>query len=258
MSKRSPLALLAAVPAVLLTLALWIAIGLLTVVLSLAILLVNLLLGAFDRKRRIAHRIASLWGRGSLLCNPCWRLTITGRHHIPARRPVIFVSNHQSMLDIMAGFCLFRQFKWVAKEELFRIPFLGWAMAGARYIRLARGERGSIRQSYDEAGRWLASGVSVFFFPEGTRSRTGQLGPFKNGAFKLALDTGVPIVPIVITGTRGLLQRGGWLFNPTADVRIAVLPPVQPSTDHADPDRLRDHVRDLIARTLQQQAASAR
>lgn len=254
MRMASVLSRLAAPASVVVTVLLWGMIGALTVILSLAILLANLLLGVFDRQRRLAHRIASLWGRGSLLCNPCWRLTVTGRHHIPARRPVIFVSNHQSMLDIMAGFCLFRQFKWVAKEELFRIPFLGWAMAGARYIRLARGEHGSIRQSYDEAGRWLASGMSVFFFPEGTRSRTGQLGPFKNGAFKLALEAGTPILPIVITGTRGLLKRGGWLFNPTADVRITVLPPVQPPTDHADPDRLRDHVRDLIARTLERQA----
>ncbi|MBI3088173.1 MAG: 1-acyl-sn-glycerol-3-phosphate acyltransferase [Candidatus Omnitrophica bacterium] len=125
------------------------------------------------------------------------------------------------------------------------------------------GEGGAVSDSLPRLGdgrRALhpaGAGISVFFFPEGTRSRTGQLGPFKNGAFKLALETGTSIVPVVITGTRGLLKRGSWLFNPTADVRIAVLPPIQPSTDHADPDRLRDHVRDLIARTLQQRAASA-
>ena len=253
-SSRGPLATAAVF---LLTLALWITIGLLTIAMSLAIMAANLAVGLFDRKRRLAHWIASCWGCLILLCNPLWRVRVSGRRHIPARRPVIFVSNHQSMLDIMAGFFLWRQFKWVAKQQLFNIPFLGWAMAGAGYIRLARSEQRSIRESYDDARRWVDSGVSVFFFPEGTRSRTEELGAFKRGAFKLAVETGVPVVPVVITGTRDLLKRGSWLFNPAARVRVTVLAPVPPSGDQAEPGRLRDAVRDAIARTLQQQAASA-
>lgn len=233
------------------TLLLWGAIGLLTIVASLTILLVNLLVGLIDRKRRLAHWIASCWGVLALRCNPLWRVRVIGRHHIPSRRAVIFVSNHQSMLDIMAGFLVLHQFKWVAKQELFGIPLFGWAVAGAGYIRLARGENRSIRESYAQARRWVESGVSVFFFPEGTRSRTGELGAFKSGAFKLAVDTGTPVVPVAIAGTRDLLKRGSWLFNPVARVQVTVLAPLSPAGEHAEPDRLRDAVRDAIARTLQ-------
>jgi len=237
---------------------LWVVIGLLTIVLSLTILLINLTLGWLDRKRRLAHWIASCWGCLALCCNPLWRVRVVGRRHIPSRRAVIFVSNHQSMLDIMAGFLVFHQFKWVAKQELFGIPFLGWAMAGARYVRLARGENRSIRESYAQARRWVESGVSVFFFPEGTRSRTGELGAFKIGAFKLALQTGAPIVPVAISGTRDLLKRGSWLFNPTARVQVTVLAPLFPDGDYVEPDRLRDAARDAIARMLHGSADTAR
>lgn len=240
------------------TLILWVVIGLLTIATSFLIVLVNLTLGWLDRKHRLAHGIASCWGALALRCNPLWRVRVVGRHHIPARRAVIFVSNHQSMLDIMAGFLVFRQFKWVAKQELFGVPFLGWAMAGARYVRLARGENRSIRESYAQAKRWVESGVSVFFFPEGTRSQTGELGAFKNGAFKLAVETGAPVVPVAISGTRDLLKRGSWLFNPTARVQVTVLAPLSPAGEHAQPDRLREAARDAIARTLHSSADTSR
>ena len=125
-------------------------------------------------------------------------------------------------------------------------------MSLAKYIRLTRGQRGSIKGAYTEAKRWLSSGISVFFFPEGTRSRTGQLGPFKNGAFKLALETGILIVPIAVTGTRDLLTRGSWLFRGNSHVRITVLPPLDPARYRPDEhERLRDDTHRLIHQTLQ-------
>ena len=103
---------------------------------------------------------------------------------------MVYVSNHQSLFDIMALLAINRPFKWVAKGSLFTIPFLGWSMDAARYVKLTRDRHHSIRSAYREAQQWLVDGVSVFFFPEGTRSHTGQLSSFKSGAFKIAAKTG--------------------------------------------------------------------
>lgn len=238
-----------------LSIGIWMLIGLSTVFYTLLICVSSLVLFPLDRQRRLAHRLATWWARSIIRGVPVWRLHISGRKNLPAT-PAILVSNHQSLFDIMVLFCLNCQFKWVAKASLFAIPFLGWSMALAGYIRLVRERHGSIRQTYDEATRWLASGVSVLFFPEGTRSRTGELGPFKNGAFKLALKTGRPIVPIVVTGTRELLARGSWIFRPGADLRVAVLPAVDPAAcPHAD--RLREAVRQRIADQLRTGSTSS-
>ena len=230
---------------------LWGLIGLLTVVFSLAIMACFPLACLFDPQRRSLHWLASLWGRSIILCNPSWRLTVIGREHLKPHHAYVLVANHQSLLDIMALFALRRQFKWIAKAELFRIPFLGWAMSLAGYVQLARGRHGSVRETYDRTRRWLASGVSVLFFPEGTRSHTGELGVFKNGAFKLAMDTAHPVAPIVVTGTRDLLMKGSWMFRAGSRVQITILPPITLSTYRTwEPERLRDEVRRRIATTL--------
>ena len=233
------------------TLLVWLMISLLTVAVSLTIILCALPFWLIDRQRRSLHGLASLWGQAIFAAHPGWRVTVTGRKHIEPHTAYIIISNHQSLLDIMALFCVRRQFKWVAKDSLFMIPFLGWAMALAGYIKLARGRHGSIRETYDRAKQWLASGISVFFFPEGTRSRTGELGPFKNGAFKLALETGVAVVPIVVSGTRDLLARNSWVFRHRCRVRIMVLAPLDPKRYRSDEaDRFRDEAHRLISQTL--------
>jgi len=237
---------------VLKTVYIWVVIGVLTTVISLVIVAGALPLLLIDPRRRISHTLASLWGRLTFLAVPWWQLTVTGRSHIDPRRPYILVANHQSLLDILVVCTIRRQFKWVAKDNLFLIPFLGWAMALAGYIRLARGRHGSIRETYVQARRWLDRGMSVCFFPEGTRSRTGELGAFKNGAFKLALETGLPVVPIAIQGTYDAIQRGSWIFHPSSRMRVTVLPPIDPKPYAPDGDtRLRDDVRAAISRTLQ-------
>ena len=124
-------------------------------------------------------------------------------------------------------------------------------MSLAGYIKLARGRHGSIRDTYEDAKRRLAQGMSVLFFPEGTRSYTGQLGPFKNGAFKLALELRLPLVPIVICGTHGLLPRSGWVVNPMGRIRLTVLSPIDVSAYGPEEDeRLRYDGRRLMEQVL--------
>ena len=232
---------------------LWSVIGLLTVVFSLAMAACAACLWVVDRQRKAVHWLASVWGRTVFWCRPSWQVTVTGRHHLEPHRHYILVANHQSLLDIMALYHLNRQFKWMVKEELFRIPFLGWAMTLAGYVQLARTKPHRIHDAYEQARRWLASGMSVLFFPEGTRSRTGELGSFKNGAFKLAVTTGISVVPIAVSGTRDLLVRGGWRFRPGPQrVRVAVLPPIAPTISA---DALRDEARARIHHEISPRAS---
>ncbi len=233
----------------------WVVIVVLTAGYCLLIILYGLLFWWADPYRRGAHWLALLWGRSIIGCLPAWRLTVHGRRRLKLRQPYIYVANHQSLLDIMLLCCINQPFKWVAKDSLFRIPLLGGAMAAAHYIRLSRGKHGSIRDTYEQARVWLTRGISVFFFPEGTRSPTGQMLPFKNGAFKLALETGIPVVPIAVHGTRDLLAKGSWLFRRHCRLHITLLPPINPSA-YADAERLRDVTRDLIQHALVKSSAS--
>ncbi|MBI3324934.1 MAG: 1-acyl-sn-glycerol-3-phosphate acyltransferase [Candidatus Omnitrophica bacterium] len=235
----------------------WSALVVVTVVFSTLIAASVLLFGWVDRRRRIPHALAVAWARTIFLCHPHWRVTITGRERLQPGRAYIFTANHQSFLDIPAGLSVGGQFKWVAKAELFDLPFLGWSMALAGYVKLARGERTSIRETYLTTKRWLAHGISVFFFPEGTRSFTGELGAFKNGAFKLAIDAGIPVVPVAISGTRELLARGSFLVGRSSGIRVAVLPPLDPANYRGEFARLRDDARRAIALELAHGRASS-
>jgi 1-acyl-sn-glycerol-3-phosphate acyltransferase len=136
------------------------------------------------------------------------------------------VSNHLSLLDILVLFRLFRHYKWVSKIENFRIPFIGWNMRLNRYIELRRGERESVIQMMADCERTLRAGSSILMFPEGTRSRTGELQAFKTGAFELALRTGSPILPIVIEGTSNALPKRGFVLRGRHPIRVRVLDPL--------------------------------
>ncbi|PIQ86745.1 MAG: 1-acyl-sn-glycerol-3-phosphate acyltransferase [Candidatus Omnitrophica bacterium CG11_big_fil_rev_8_21_14_0_20_45_26] len=206
----------------------WVVIITSTALFAIAIIVTAFLLYPFDRNRSAAHQIACWWGRSFFTLSPGWKLRIQGRGFIRRHQAYVLVANHASMSDIMSIFCLNRPFKWVAKDSLFCIPFFGWAMSALGYIRLVRGEHGSIRDSMKQAHDWLVKRhVSVLFFPEGTRSKTGELGTFKQGAFKLAIQTGIPIVPIVLAGTQKALQKGSFVLASGIICRVKVLKPIE-------------------------------
>jgi 1-acyl-sn-glycerol-3-phosphate acyltransferase len=165
-----------------------------------------------DRHRKFGHLYASLWGRTILRLNRRWSHEVLNAYKLPRGRPLVVVSNHQGIGDILLVFCLDLQFKWISKRSNFYVPFMGWFMYHAGYIPLRRGKKSSIVQCMAKARQYLDEGVSVLFFPEGTRSRNGKLLPFKPGAFRLAIETGADILPIAITGTYDALPVGGWQF----------------------------------------------
>ena len=184
----------------------------------------NLIFGSDDG--RLGHRIAGIWGRTIFRLIPGWKITIKGEQNLPkADQPTVMVANHESMADIAAMYFLKVQFRWLSKEEVFRYPVIGHAMRIAGYVPVRRGDRNSHAQAMDESANRIRLGLSMFFFPEGTRSETGELRPFKVGAFKLARDTGVPILPIALHGA-GQLLRKGTLIPHRAEVKVAILPMV--------------------------------
>jgi 1-acyl-sn-glycerol-3-phosphate acyltransferase len=191
----------------------WFSIAFGTACMYFAALPVFILTAPFDRKRRFGHWYATMWGRGILKLNNRWSTEVRGQERVPKGKPMVVVANHQGMGDIMMAFCLDIHFKWISKRANFLVPFMGWFMFHAGYIPLVRGKKDSIEKCMAKARWWLDQGVSVLFFPEGTRSKDGVVKEFKRGAFKLALDAGVDILPIGIAGTMDALPKGTWKFS---------------------------------------------
>ncbi len=172
---------------------------------------------------------------------------ISGYDGVPMDRPVVYVSNHQSWFDIWAlASILPGQTRFVAKKELQQIPVLGRAMRSAGHIYIDRQNRQAAFSAYEEAAAYIRKGMSAVLFPEGTRSRTGDLLPFKKGPFVLALAAQVPIIPVYCAGTFTLLPKGTVRLDPHP---IAIMFGEQISTEglkYEDRDKLMTITRKAI------------
>lgn len=235
----------------------WIAISGFTVLCTGFIGLIFLASPIIDPNRRLIHRVASLWGRFLVSMCPGCRVQLFGRENIPQGRPVIFLANHQSYVDVPVLYFLGRHFKWVADQDLFKIPFMGWSMRMAGYLPVDREDSRSSESTLKQAAQWLDRGVSIFLFPEGTRSHTGAFGRFQLGAFRLAALTKAPLVPTVVVGTRQLLPRGSWVFRWGINLEIHILPPVEPSSSglkaiYQRAAQVRGEMRQLYSRRLRE------
>lgn len=209
--------------------------------------LVFLVTAPFDRGRYAAGRAFRQVAVAHVALNPLWHFRTSGVRITDPRRPYVVVSNHESYADIFLISLLPWEMKWLSKDAIFRIPFMGWMMRMAGDIHLVRGDRESGAAAIAAMHDRLRKHVSVMIFPEGTRSRTGELLPFKDGAFRLAVEAGVPILPLVVAGTRRAMAKGTFRFRRTrAEVRV--LPPVETTgLTAADVPALRERVRSLIA-----------
>ena len=185
----------------------------------------TIIIATLTRRQRLAHRIAQTWAR-LILWGGRIRVTVIGAEHLAGQSAFILMPNHQSHFDIpvLLG-CLGTEFRWLAKAELFKIPIFGRAMRGCGYISIDRSNRDSAFASIGQAAEAIHGRVSVLIFPEGTRSPDGILLPFKKGGFVLAVDSGVPILPIGIHGTRRILPKNGLLVDP-GPVQLVIQPPI--------------------------------
>jgi 1-acyl-sn-glycerol-3-phosphate acyltransferase len=153
------------------------------------------------------HRVANLWAKILLLMCDI-KVKVIGKENLLLGKPQIFMANHQSDFDILIALAYIPvQFRWIAKKELFNIPFFGAAMRSAGYIEIDRHNQEKAMQSLDEAALRIRKGKSIMTFPEGTRSRDGEIKAFKQGAFHLAINSGVSIVPVSIIGSGRIMPK---------------------------------------------------
>ena len=203
----------------------------------------------FDRRRVALHLYSCFWASSYVYMNPLWRCRVSGRAKLPWHGAAVIVANHLSLVDILVLYGLYRPFKWVSKAELFRVPIVGWNMSINRYVSLARGDRESIRKMWARCLELLREGSPVLIFPEGTRSDSGHLQAFKDGAFKLAAEAGCPLIPVAITGTAETLPKRGLVLRNRMDARVTVLEPLDPAA-FATPADLKDAARAAIAAAI--------
>ncbi len=230
----------------LLSIVIWVVGSTLTILLFFA-MLGTVILFPFDRKRKFAHAQCFWWADAVIALNPHWKISASGLENIDKNKTYVVVANHQSLADIVILYKTRMQFKWVAKESLFKVPFIGWSLALAKHIKLSRGKFASIKKVYREAANWLRDDVSVLFFPEGTRSSSEEMRSFQNGAFKLAIKEHVPILPISIEGTGNAIPKGSWIFTMKVPGSLKVLPPIDTSQFKAsDFAALSDMVRSAL------------
>ncbi len=185
--------------------------------------------------------------------NPNWKITISGLTDINDRQPYVVVCNHLSQADIPLISNLPWEMKWVAKKKLFDIPIVGWMMRLAGDIPVQRHTADLKNSTFTKARHYLNNNCSVFFFPEGTRSRKGQLRRFTKGAFELAVNENVSVLPLVIDGTQNTLPKKNWKFGVAKHIKLKVLTPIsteQYSTE--DVAALTAEVREKIAGQLAQ------
>lgn len=195
----------------------------------------------FDYERRAFRLTLHTWCWLYMKTCPFWHYTIEGQTNLP-KGACVFVANHQSLMDISVLLGMNRHFKWVAKKELFSRPFVGWLLFFGRDVKIDRASMRDASRMISACLLWLKRGVSVTIFPEGHRSKT--VGHFKRGAFQIALEANVPIVPIVVSGPAQVIK--GYFVEPKrTPIRVQILPPISP-------DQLRNQSLDEVAHNVEE------
>jgi 1-acyl-sn-glycerol-3-phosphate acyltransferase len=227
------------------------------VILFPVMVLLRLVTAPFDPGRYIVGRVFRYIGVIVERLNPLWRLRLSGVHIDNPRHPYVVVSNHESFADILLISNLPWEMKWLSKAELFRIPLLGWMMRLAGDVPIRRGFGPSAVEAIEQCRQILRNHVSVMIFPEGTRSTTGRMLPFKDGAFRLAVEAGVPVLPLVVAGSGTALPKRGWKMG-RSDAEVRVLEPV-PTEGLTGDDvaGLRNRVRKMIEEARATMGAAA-
>ena len=228
----------------------WLVLGLTLILMTPVIGIIRLVTLPFDpgayQAGRMFRRVAVIHQK----LNPLWHFEVSGAVPENPRNPYMVVANHESFVDMLLISHVPMEMKWLSKSEFFKIPVMGWAMRLAGDIRLERGDKKAGAQALIDCRDRLGKNVSVMIFPEGTRSKTGELQEFKTDAFRTAIQAGVPILPMVVLGTRDALVKHDWRFGKShAEVRILEPIPTEGLTKD-DVDDLTARTRAVIAETL--------
>lgn len=180
----------------------------------------------FDKSRSWVHEISRYMTWVFFGMPPCMKRTIDGLENIDRRKPYVMVLNHTSSVDIIAAYKVPLNFRWVSKREVFKTPFFGQFLLLHGDICIDRGHAAeALEQLVRDGKKWISRGASVAIFPEGTRSKDGEIHRFKAGAFTLAKEAGAEILPVVLDGTKTLIKKN-LAFNWGNRITVRVLPPV--------------------------------
>jgi 1-acyl-sn-glycerol-3-phosphate acyltransferase len=201
-----------------------------------------------DRYRvgRLFHHSAAFAAK----INPFWTFRILDDVHPNGRTPYVVVANHSSFTDVFLVATLPWDMKFLSKKSIFRIPLLGWQMSIAGDVPIVRGEKGSARQAMRQLRERLDRRLSVLFFPEGTRSADGTLGEFREGAFRLAIEAGVEVLPLAIVGAAGSLPKHSFVFQPATATLVVLAPEPTAGLSAADAPQLAERVRQRIEEAI--------
>lgn len=179
----------------------------------------------FDRYHKVPNKMLKGLAWLMLKVNPGWSISMNGADRSKVAEPTIVVANHQSFLDLPLAYLLPWSMKWVAKRGLFRIPIFGWIIYMTGHIGIDRSSMRSAKK-IDALVEPIQAGIPAMIFPEGTRSRTGEVGKFQNGAFKLAAKYNFKILPVVLKGGDEAMPPGSWRVKPKQKFTVSVLNPL--------------------------------
>lgn len=202
-----------------------------------------LLLFGGDRSWTFIH---GTWAK-LMLWAPGGRLVVEGKEHCDPKRPTVFVSNHQSTLDIPALLLATNpvQFRFVIKKVIQYVPIFGWYLTLAKNVFIDRASKRSALATLEKASRQIKNGTSIMVFPEGTRSASGEVLPFMKAMFALPMRAGVPICPVAIEGTRVIMPKNSWSVQP-GEIRVKIGAPIDPAPFGDDREALARHVRERV------------
>ncbi len=215
------------------------------------IFIIWLILLPFDRKRIVTHWLLVYQAIILSTVIPIWNIKIEGREKASGHSTYVIIANHQSILDILLINGLKYKFKWISKIENMKVPVVGWYLRMAGYLTVNRGDEESKTELLERALDCIKKGTSIMIFPEGTRSLDGEIGFYKRGAFLLAMEAAVPILPVLIDGTAGILPKHGLKFGSGYNVLIKVMDPVNPDQfDTDNPDLLAMKISNMMKSEL--------
>jgi len=226
----------------------WLEIGLMSLLGFCVQLVLAVLTWPFDRRKVITGRWFRMVGVMSTKLTPYWNFGVHGS--VPERMRklsrTVVVSNHESNADPFLISYLPWEMKWLGKASLFKIPVVGWSMWLAGDIPVTRGDQESAKGAMARCAKWLDKGMPVMIFPEGTRSKTEELLPFKDGAFRLAIEKGADVLPVAVSGTRQSLPKHSWRFARSRALVTVGTPISTQGMTLADVERLKQMAREQI------------
>jgi 1-acyl-sn-glycerol-3-phosphate acyltransferase len=227
---------------------LWLSVLIIWIILIIIFMIIWISTRWFDSKSIITQKFTAFWASTLFITYPYLRVKVLGKENLIKDKACVYMSNHSSMLDIFLLFKIHSNLIWVSKKENFKAPILGWVMKLNQYISVDRLDPKRLNKMMSNCSKALEKGSPIMIFPEGTRSKTGEILGFRDGGFRVAINNKVPIVPVVMYGAAEVLPKNGFIVPARKTVvKIKVLEPIDVTPFLPDKyDEMKDYTRALM------------